>query len=116
MYSDASLGNLNGCDSCGGHLLFLVDDKNRGSIIAWHSGKLKRVVKSTLASETKALLAGVEEALYLRKVVEFCLGLNCPIEAIVDNRSLVQAIASTHLVDEKRLRIDISALKEIVRR
>ena len=114
VYTDASLGNLNGCDSCGGHVVFMVDKQDRSAVIAWHSGKLKRVARSTLAAETMALVNGIDEALYLRDFVKFCLGITMPIEAVVDNKSLVQAIASTHLVEEKRLRRDISALKEIV--
>ena len=35
-----------------------------------------------------------------------------PITAYVDNKSVVDAIHSTKVVDDKRLRIDIAALKE----
>ena len=114
VYTDASFGNLNGVDSCGGHIVFLADEEDRAAPIAWHSGKIKRVVRSTLAAETVSLLAGIEEAIYLRELLTFCLGVKVPIMAIVDNRSLMQSIQSTHLVDEKRLRIDISAVKEFV--
>ena len=114
VYTDASFGNLNGVDSCGGHIVFLSDRDDRSAPIAWHSGKVKRVVRSTLAAETVSLLAGIEEAIYLRELLTFCLGVKVPIMAIVDNRSLMQSIQSTHLVDEKRLRIDISAVKEFV--
>ena len=34
------------------------------------------------------------------------------IEAFVDNKSVIEAILSTRLVEDKRLRIDISAIKE----
>ena len=36
------------------------------------------------------------------------------IEAFVDNRDTVDAIYSTKSVDDKRLRIDIAALKEFI--
>lgn len=36
-----------------------------------------------------------------------------PITAFVDNKSVVEALKSTQMVDDKRLRIDIAAIKEI---
>lgn len=36
-----------------------------------------------------------------------------PIIAFVDNTSVVEALKSTKMVDDKRLRIDIAAIKEI---
>lgn len=36
-----------------------------------------------------------------------------PITAFVDNKSVVEALKSTKMVDDKRLRIDIAAIKEI---
>jgi ribonuclease HI len=114
VYTDASLANLNGVDSCGGHIIFLCDNDNMCCALSWHSGKLKRVARSTIAAETMALSSGIEEAMYLRQVITFSIGGVLPIIAITDNKSLLQAINSTHLVEEKRLRIDISAIKEIV--
>ncbi len=67
-----------------------------------------------ISCRNMSLLAGIEEAIYLRELVVFCLGVKIPIMAIVDNRSLMQSIQSTHLVYEKRLRIDASAVKEFV--
>jgi len=114
VYTDASLANLNGVDSCGGHIIFLCDSHNQCSTLAWHSGKLKRIARSTIAAETMALSDGVEEAMYLRQIIQFSIGGELPIIAVTDNKSLLQAINSTHLVQEKRLRIDISAIKEVV--
>ena len=114
VYTDASLGNLNGVDSCGGHVVFLVDENRKCSTLAWHSGKIKRVVRSTIAAETMALSDGIEEAMYLREIIRFCIGGVLPVIAVTDNKSLALAIESTHLVQEKRLRIDISAIKEVV--
>ena len=114
VFTDASLANLNGVDSCGGHIMFLVDSKKNCCPLAWHSGKLKRVARSTLAAEAMALLNGIEEAIYLREIIKFCTGDYIMIRAVVDNRSLLQSVHSTHLVEEKRLRVDISAVKEMM--
>ena len=37
-----------------------------------------------------------------------------PIEALVDNRSVEDAIYSTKSVDDKRLRIDVGSIKEML--
>ena len=63
VYTDASFGNLHGVGSCGGHIIFLSDKNDRSTPIAWHSGKVKRIVRSTLAAETVSLLARTVEAI-----------------------------------------------------
>ena len=114
VYKDASFGNLNGVDSCRGHIVFVSDKDDRSTSIAWHSGKVKRIVRSILAAETVLVLSGIEEAIYLRELLTFGLGVKVPIMVIVDNHCLMQSIQSMHLVDEKWLRIDMSAIKEFV--
>ena len=52
MYNDASFGNLKDGGSQGGFVSFLADETNVCSPVMWQSRKLKRVVKSTMASET----------------------------------------------------------------
>ena len=39
-----------------------------------------------------------------------------PIVAIVDNKSVNEALNSTKMVDDKRLRLDIAAIKESIRK
>ena len=65
--ADASLANLNGgVDSCMGYLVFLVNGAHHSSPLSWRSGKIKRVVRSTIAAETLALIEGLEDGLYLQ--------------------------------------------------
>ena len=42
------------------------------------------------------------------------LPFKIPITAYVDNRSIIEALESTKQVDDKHLRIDIGALKELI--
>ena len=39
---------------------------------------------------------------------------SCPVICFVDNKSLHESIYSTKLVDEKRLRLDIAAFKQVI--
>jgi len=114
VFADASLANLQNSGSCGGHLIFMSDSYGKCALVAWHSGRIKRVCRSTLAAETLAMANALEEAVYLREILQTSTATNVPITAISDNKSLVQAVASTSLVLEKRLRIEVSAIKELV--
>ena len=70
-FTDASLGNLNGGkDSTGGHLIILWNEiTKKCALIDWHSNKIKRVVRSTLAAETLSLCDGLENTLFIRDML-----------------------------------------------
>ena len=112
LYTDASYANIcDGTSSVGAYIVFLTDGQH-SCPLDWHAHKLKRVVRSTLAAETLSLQEGYDATYYLRCLVEELCGVELPITAYVDNKSVVESIHSTSLVDDKRLRIDIAALKE----
>lgn len=120
-YTDAALGNLNdGVDSTGGHIIFLTNSKQREcAVLDWQANKIKRVVRSTLAAETLSLCDGLENALHVRSILEDTLNLHektIKIHGIVDNRSTVDAVKSTTVVDDKRLRREIGGVKELLER
>ena len=116
VFSDAAFGNLKNGGSQGGHLIFLVGENNKCNLLGWQSKKLKRVVRSTLAAETLALLDAIDHAIYISSLYQdLFYGSHTqvlPIEAIIDNDSLYQSLQSTKHVTERRLRVDIGALKE----
>jgi hypothetical protein len=116
VFSDAAHANLNdGVSSTGAHIVLLVGSDKRCCPLAWHANKIKRVVRSTIAAEALSLLEGLETGMYLRTLLEEVVGVNAksiPLLAFVDNRSVVEAIYSTKMVDDKRLRIDLGAIKE----
>ncbi|KAI8519244.1 hypothetical protein Bbelb_025010 [Branchiostoma belcheri] len=116
VFADASLANLENSGSCGGHLIFMTDSYGKSALVAWHSGRIKRVCRSTLAAETLAMSNALEEAVYLREIIQLSTAQTVPVLAVTDNRSLLQAVESTSLVLEKRLRIEVSAIKELVER
>ena len=83
--------------------------------INWSATKIKRVVRSTLAAEMLSLQEALEDGIYIRKIVTTLLNqpeATIPIIAYVDNKSVVQSISSTKLVDDRRLRVDIAAIKQ----
>ena len=113
MYCDASFANLQGDSSCSGYIVFIgSEDGSKACPIVWHSGKVKRVVSSTIAAETLSLNEGIEQALYVREIVKVLTGFVLEIKAYCDNRSIIDSLQSTKLVSDKNLRIDISKLKD----
>ena len=97
--------------------MFLKDKNGRCSPIFWQTRRLKRVVKSTLAAETMALLEGAEAAVYLGQILKETLKCKAmKIRCITDNKSLVDAVQSTKRVDDKRLRLDIAVLLDMQER
>ena len=62
------------------------------------------------------MIHGVQAALYVSLLLkEFCYGEHViPIHCITDNKSLYNHLKSNKYVSDKRLRIDISTLKELI--
>lgn len=113
LFTDAAHANI--CENTGSvaaFVLFLVDASGVCCPIDWQACKIKRVVRSTLAAETLSLQEGTDAAFYVQSLLKESLVINVPIVAYVDNKSVCQALYSTKLVDDKRLRIDIAALQE----
>ena len=118
-YSDAALGNLNdGTSSTGGYIVFLRDrTSNKSCVIDWQSNKIKRVVNSTLAAESLALIDGIHASLLVRELIVTVTNINSDkleIMCIVDNKSAVLAANTTTNVSDKRLLRDIATIKELV--
>ena len=120
VFTDASLCNISdGTGSTGAHIVWLVDNHRKCSPLSWHANKIKRVVRSTIAAEALSLQEGLESSFYYRKMLENILGIphkTIPIIAYVDNKSVIEAVSSTKLVDDKCLRVDIAAISESLAR
>lgn len=121
VYNDASHGNLpDGASSAAGFVIFLVGENNKCCPLYWESKKIKIVVKSILAAETLAATEAKDAAFYIGNLLSqviFNTDKNVvPIELIVDNHSMYDNVHSTKNVSEKRLRIDLAILKEMINR
>lgn len=119
VFTDASLGNINeGTGSTGAFIIWVMDKTGNCCPIAWNAHKIKRVVRSTLAAEMLSLEEGLEASVYYRQMLEDILGIkskSIQIEAYVDNKSVIEAILSTRMVEDKRLRVDVAAIQELLK-
>merc|ERR1711888_208196 len=75
--TDASLCNLNdGVSSTAAKVVLVVNQKTGFCVpISWQCNKMKRVVDSTLSAECLSLKDGLNEAIYVRQVIEELYGL-----------------------------------------
>ena len=120
-YSNASFANLTDGGSQGGYIIFLVDNNNQYMPIAWQSKSIKRIVKSTLSAETLAMVDLTEACFYYRKLILDLLQLedyptNIKITCKTDNSCLDDTVHSTTQILDKRLRIEMAILREMVER
>ena len=101
-------------DSQGGYIIFLCDKFSKSVPLAWNSTRLKRVTRSTLAAETLALTDGCDTTFFIANLItDIGLYKTIPITALTDNQSLNDTIKTTKPTLDRRLRVEISALREM---
>ena len=116
-FCDASYTNLRDGSSQGGMIVFLKGKNGKISPLSWASRKIKRVCRSTLTAETLALLEVSETCLWLSHIINELLDDSLETtEIFTDNQSLYEAAHSTTAVEEKRLRVDIAAIRQSISR
>lgn len=113
VFSDAAYANLRGGYSQGGYVIFITDGEN-SCPITWSSHKLKRVVRSTLAAESLAFIEGYEAAYYMRSIISPIIASEINIIAVTDCKSLFDAAQTTNNVDDKRLRVEMGCIRELI--
>ena len=121
-YNDAAFANLNDRGSQGGGgggIIFLAESNGKYVPIHWQSKKIKHVVKSIIATETLELLEAAKHCFFIRTVLCEIYNLNAkedvlPVHLLTDNHSLYEAGYSTKTSSNKRLKIDICIIREML--
>ena len=115
-YADATYNSLPDGSSQGGILVFLLGEDGAVAPISWQSRKLTRVTKSPLASETLALSEAADSGFLIASMIQEMYRLaSLPIvECFTDNGSLTETLQTSKIVCDKRLRVDIARLREMV--
>ena len=116
-FCDASYANLKDGSSQGGMIVFLKGKNGKISPLSWTSRKIKRVCRSTLTAETMALLEVSETCFWLSHIINELINDELETtEIFTDNKSLFEAAHSTTAVEEKRLRVDLAAIRQSISR
>eukprot|EP00435_Cladocopium_sp_Y103_P053692 s2050_g17.t1 len=127
--SDASFAGMPRGRSQGGCVISMANPEilegtSKLAVLQWHSGLLKRVVRSSLAAEISQAAVAMEEGDFCRALLaemtqkNFSLSCWLPAVAIwklilvLDSRTGYDLLNGTALGEDKRLAIDISATKQ----
>jgi hypothetical protein len=124
---DASFANNKDMSSQMGYVIVLGNEVTnntsfniRGNIIHWSSLKCKRITRSVLASEIYAMAHGVDIAIAIGSTLNVIMDRlslpHIPIVVCTDSLSLYECLVKLGTTKEKRLMIDIMALREAYER
>jgi hypothetical protein len=114
VYTDGSFASR-GIDSQIGYAILLADSRGRASLLHFSSTKARRVCRSALTAEALAFVAGVDFALLLKADLQELLGKAVPMLVLTDSEPLFNIITRERLTTEKRLMIDLAAIRESYR-
>lgn len=123
IFTDGSFANNKDLSSQIGFLMMLVNEDRSdsqfeitGNLIHYTSIKCKRVTRSVLASEVYGMMAGFDTGISTADTIRMItsrLGLPAiPVVICTDSRSLYECLSKLGTTDEKRLMIDVMALRE----
>ena len=114
VFTDASFNNLPKGGSQEGFIILLADKHLNCCPIEWSSKRIKRVAKSTLAAETLAVVDGLDSAYLVRTILsEILRDVIIEIRLYTDSKSLFETVGTSHVLKDKRLLVDMSALREM---
>ena len=116
-FSDASYCYLPEEGSQGGFTIFLCNKDEKAALIQWQLRKIQRVVKSTLAAECCAQVEAAEARFLIKSQLAKLLQAlkeEIIIECITDNQSLQDICYSAKTIEDRRLRVDIIILREML--
>lgn len=112
LLTDASFANARDLKSQLGYLILVVDDDGNCNVLHYGSNRCRRVARSVMAAELFALVLGYDYAYVVRTLMEEMTGLNLKMEALVDSKTVFDVIAKYSQTGEKRLQIDVNALRQ----
>ena len=118
-YSDASFANLRNASTQERYIMFSFKDEKKFAPISSKSKKIQRVVKSTLAAETLALVEALEVCFMIRVILLEIYkkephSKTFAIHCFTDSKSLLDSVHSTKTLKEKRLKVDVCMIREML--
>jgi hypothetical protein len=118
MFHDGSLGNLDDGKSQGGQIACLTKKTGHSvaSWIFWESRTIKRVCRSSSASEVLSAVEGYDATMWVLALWKEISGQYLDALLVTDSESLQQKAVSAASPTEKRLRIDTVLLRQGFRR
>lgn len=127
VFVDGSFANNKDLSSQIGYIIAIANETTgteeftiRGNVVHWSSTKSKRVTRSVLASEIYGMVGGVDMAFAITSTLNMIMDqLSLPVIPMIvctDSYSLYECIVKLGSTKEKRLMIDIMALRQMYER
>ena len=115
-YSDATYASLVDGASQGAFIIFLRGGNGKIAPILWQSKKLERVTKSPLASEASAVGEAADAGYFVASMLCDILKDSDlrTVHCFTDNKSLVETVKSMKMHSDRKLRVDLSRLREML--
>ena len=119
-YSDAAYANLSDGRTCGGYLVGISraagNQDQAFNVVSWRCRALRRVVRSTMAAETMQLGDMIDELTIVREAWRSMLNVEQMVMvARIDCKSVWDHLYKSVQVTEKRLLVELEAIKESMR-
>ena len=114
VFSDASFANLPCASSQGGFIVFLSGSDGRVAPLSWQSKKLHRVTRSTLSSETLAVIEAVDAAMLMRLQIQELFGVTVAVNVFTDSKSLQQTVHTSKIMTDKSQRVSVAYLRQFI--
>jgi hypothetical protein len=112
VHSDASFAGNSDMSTQIGYIIVLADKHNTCHVLKFSSTKSRRIVRSTLGAEAIALATGFDAAFVLREDLRRMIGKTLPVECHLDNMSLFYVITRASATLEKRVQLDVEAVRQ----
>ena len=115
-FSDAAHGTVGKkVKSTEGRITFLYNRKSNDIyLLNWRAAVIQNVCLSVKTAETYALSGAIDEVLYYQQIFKIALGIQLPIIAFTDNKSLKDSLLSSQQIKEKSMRFHIAFIKQLI--
>ncbi len=111
-YADASFATNHNFTSQLGYIVLLCDKYDNASKLHYASYKSRRVARSVLGAETYAFADAYDFAYCAKRDLENILGRRVPLEMYTDSKGLFDVITKWSQRQERRLMIDLQAVRD----
>jgi hypothetical protein len=119
-YTDSSYRNSENKEkSVGGRFICLSNEEGSCAPLRWKSKTIQQVCKSVKTAETRSLERGMEDSIYIARMIKEIYSENVgedqiPVVVKIDSKTLLDSLNSSKQIDEKTIRHLIAWMKQQV--